>query len=192
MWPWEHVAVAYLAYSALTRALWGRSPDARGAVVVAVASVLPDLVDKPLAWWLAVLPSGRSLGHSLLVAVPLAAAVLLAGYARGERPVAVAFALGHLSHLAGDVAYPLVVDGELRAGFLLWPVVPAPDGGTTSALPHVQELVAAFVAFLATPRGTAYLVVDGVLLAAALAVWLRDGHPGLGLPRSDRPGPVRD
>lgn len=192
MWPWEHLAVAYLLYSLTSRVVWRRPPTARAAFAVAAASLLPDLVDKPLAWWLAVLPSGRSLGHSLLVAVPVLAAVLLVGWLLEERPVAVAFAVGHLSHLAGDVVYPLVVKGELRVGFLLWPVVAAPAGGTDRALPHLQDLVVAFLGFLATPRGALYLVGDVALVAAAVGVWLLDGRPGFARVRPERADPVRD
>lgn len=192
MWPWEHIAVGYLLYSAVSRRHWHHPPVARAAIVVGVAAVLPDLVDKPLAWWLGALPAGRSLAHSLLVGVPVVLAVLVAGWRRDERPASVAFAVGYLSHLAGDVFYPLVVQGELRVGFLLWPVVAAPDGGTTSALPHVRELVGAFVAFLATPRGTLYLVGDVTLVVAAVAVWVMDGTPGLPVARNSRTRPGSD
>ena len=176
MWPWEHLAVGYLLYSACSRWLWGRPPSTKGTVAVAFASQLPDLVDKPLAWVLLVLPGGRSLGHSLLVALPLVGVAFAVGWALDSYRGSLAFTIGHLSHLAGDVVYPLVVRGELRLGFLLWPVVPA-EGGTDRALPHISELVAVFLEFLATPRGTLYLVADVALLVAALAVWLFDGMP---------------
>jgi hypothetical protein len=178
MWPWEHLALGYLLYSACSRWLWGRPPSATGTVVVAFASQLPDLVDKPLAWVLFVLPGGRSLGHSLLVGLPLIGVAFAIGWALDSCRGSVAFAVGHLSHLLGDVIYPLVVRGDLRLGFLLWPVVPVEDG-PDSTLPHVSELVAVFVEFLATPRGTLYLVADLLLLVAALAVWLLDGMPVL-------------
>lgn len=190
MWPWEHVAVAYLAVSIASRALWGQPPSRAPAVVAVVAGLGPDLVDKPLAWWLAVLPSGRSLAHSLVIGAPVIAVVLLVGWQLRRRRVAVAFGVGYLTHLAGDVAYPLVVKGELRVGFLFWPLVPAPGGGVDGALPHVSELFAAFLGFLATPQGALYLLADGLLLALALAVWLSDGLPGL--PRRRRVAPSGD
>lgn len=180
MWPWEHLAVGYLLYSACSRLRWGNPPSARAAVVVGVAALLPDLVDKPLAWWLGALPAGRSLGHSLLVGTPVVLAVLAIGWRLDDRPASVAFAVGYLSHLAGDVLYPLVVRNELRTGFLFWPVVPVRDDGTTSALPHLQDLVDGFLQFLATPRGAVYLVGDATLLFLAVAVWVLDGAPGLG------------
>jgi len=179
MWPWEHAAFAYLAFSVLCRAVWRRTPRTRAAVVATAAGVLPDLVDKPLSWWLTVLPSGRSLAHSLLVLAPIFAVVLLVGWATDERPVAVAFVVGYLTHLAGDGVDPLVVEGEWRGGFLLWPVVPAPEGAAGGGLPHLRELVDAFVQFLATPRGTAYLFAEVVFLALVAALWLYDGYPGM-------------
>jgi hypothetical protein len=176
MWPWEHLAVAYLLYSACSRWLWGRPPTTRGTLVVAFASQLPDLVDKPLAWLLFVLPGGRTLGHSLFVGLPLVGVAFVVGWVLDSYRGSIAFAVGLLSHLAGDVLYPLVVRGDLRLGFLLWPLVPA-DGGTERALPHIGELVVVFLEFLATPRGTFYLVADVLLLTAALSVWLFDGMP---------------
>jgi len=178
MWPWEHLAVGYLAYSAASRAVWGEPPSSRGALAVSVAAVAPDLVDKPLAWGLDVLPAGKSLAHSLFAFLGLAGLAGLVGARRGSQRLPVAFVLGYGSHLAADVLYPLVVRGELRAGFLCWPVVPV-RGGTDSVLPHLRELLAAFAAFLATPRGAVYLAAEAALLAAAVAVWVADGTPVL-------------
>jgi hypothetical protein len=179
MWPWEHLAVGYLAYSALSRLAWGEPPSTRGALVVGTAAVAPDLVDKPLAWRFGVLPSGKSLGHSLFTfgALTGAAAVLGARSGSSQRGT-VAVAVGHGSHLVGDVLYPLLVSGDLRASFLLWPVVPA-SGGADSVLPHLRDLLGDFTAFLATPEGAAYLVAEVALLAAAFAVWVADGTPVL-------------
>lgn len=186
MWPWEHLAVGYLLYSACCRLGWRRPPATRGTLVVGVASLLPDLVDKPLAWWLGVLPAGKSLAHSLLAFLPLAAFAVLLGVRAGSHRGSLAFVVGYASHLAGDVAYPLALRGELRAEFLLWPVLPV-GGGTEQVLPHLRELLGAFIAFLATPRGTAYLAGELGLLAVTLAVWLFDGTPVLSALRPGRP-----
>lgn len=182
MWPWEHLAVGYLAYSGVCRLVWGEPPSTRGALVVGFAAVAPDLVDKPLAWGLDVLPAGKSLAHSLFAFLPLAGLAGLLGVRRGSRRLPTAFVLGYGSHLAADVLYPLVVRGDLRAGFLLWPVVPV-RGGADSVLPHLRELLGAFLAFLATPRGAVYLAAEIGLLAAALAVWVADGTPVLSVLR---------
>lgn len=191
MWPWEHLAAAYLLYSWWSHARWRDAPTARAAVVVAVASQLPDLVDKPLGWWLGVLPGGRSLAHSLLTAAPAIALVgLVAWYLHANR-AGVAFAIGYLSHLGGDVLYPLVTKGELRLGFLLWPLTSTDPGPVSSPIGHLGELVAAFVAFLATPLGGLYLVADLALLATALVAWWYDDTPGLGwLRRAVTPSPT--
>lgn len=77
-------------------------------VVVGVASVLPDLIDKPLGWWLGALP-GVGLGHSVFFAVPV---VLLAWAFAGGR-YAAPLGIGLLSHLVGDVFYKAVVAGRL-------------------------------------------------------------------------------
>ncbi|MFC7098974.1 metal-dependent hydrolase [Halobaculum marinum] len=177
MWPWDHVAVAYICYSLYTRVRGGR-PSTVAAIAVVAAATAPDLIDKPLAWWLGVLPSGRSLGHSVftLVGVTVLTGVLeLLARVRG---LTVAVALGWGSHLLGDVAYPLVVKGDLRVGFLLWPIVPAGDASTPDAFGHISELFAAFLGYLATPAGATYLLADLALLLTALVLWIADGAPG--------------
>lgn len=174
MWPWDHAAVAYLLVSGASRGAWGRPPSRRVGLVALFAGVLPDLIDKPLSWGLGLLPTGRSLAHSLLVAAPAVVSVLLLGAALGRHRGAVAFGIGYLSHLAGDVAYPLFVDGELRLGFLLWPVIPAAADDAGAGVTHVAELVADFLAVLASPGGLLYLAVDAALLGLTALVWHRD------------------
>jgi len=177
MWPWEHIAFAYVLVSGVTRVLWGRPPSDRAVVALVVAALLPDLVDKPLAWGFDVLPSGRSLAHSLVVAVPAAVVALGVGIQRNDVATAVAFGTAYFSHLAGDVLYPLVTDGALRVTFLLWPLVPA-DPGDAQNIGHVFDLVAAYGEFLASPQGLAYLALEAVALALAALLWAVDGAPG--------------
>lgn len=187
MWPWEHLAFAYLWYSAWSRLAWRESPTPRAAVAVAAGALAPDLIDKPLAWWLGVLPAGRSLAHSLVVVGPALAVLLLLAWRVGERRVGVAFALATLSHLAGDVLYPLATKGELSVGFLAWPLVPAPagSGASVSLLARVAGLGADFVAILWTPRGALWFGVDVALVGSAVLLWLADGAPGLWLPTTE-------
>jgi hypothetical protein len=75
MWPWGHLALGYLLYSPFARARFGRPPTDRATLLLAFGTQLPDLVDKPLAWRLDVLPAGRTLGHSLLSVVAVSALV---------------------------------------------------------------------------------------------------------------------
>jgi len=75
MWPWGHLAVGYVAFSVFVRFRLGRQPSGHAALALAVATQLPDLIDKPLAWQFGLLSSGISVAHSILVGVPLAFAL---------------------------------------------------------------------------------------------------------------------
>lgn len=179
MWPWEHLAVGYLCYSALSRVAFDRSPGSGEAIAVAIGSQLPDLVDKPLAWWLDVLPSGLTLGHSLFAAVPGSVVVFLIAI-RARRPaIGVALAVGWLSHLPGDVLYPIALGGSARPGAVLWPLVPASPSPTAGLLENVVQYGDRYVAFLLSADGATYLLFEGALVGATLAVWLFDGAPGV-------------
>lgn len=179
MWPWEHAAVGYICYSLLSRRAADRPPSDGAVLVLILGTQFPDIVDKPLAWGVGLLPSGQSLAHSLLFALPALAAVALAATAARRGHLAVAFAVGYFSHLFGDVLYPVVWGDSISVAFLLYPVTepaPYPGGGL---LTRARELATDFVATLATPLGTAYLVAELTLLGIAMALWLLDGLPPL-------------
>jgi len=176
MWPWGHLALAYLVYSLYSRVRRGHRPTPATALVVAIASQAPDLVDKPLAWTLSLLPSGRSLGHSLLTVLPVVALAYTVAVARSndEEPLVVALGVGALVHLFGDALYPLF-DLEFRhAGFLLWPAVPS--------LEH--EIEQSFIAHFALLDLSPEFYFELLLVAMALVVWRADGYPGLATLRS--------
>ncbi|WP_336003505.1 metal-dependent hydrolase [Halorientalis halophila] len=181
MWPWEHAAVAYVGYSLALRAVGRDPPSDAAAVALLVGSQVPDLIDKPLAWWLDVLPAGRSLGHSLPFAIPVVVAVLVAARGRGRSAVGVAFAAGYLLHLPGDVVYPVMLGDGPELGFLLYPFVEAAPSAGPGGFEKLAALVVGFGEFLRTPRGTLYLLGELVLLALAVAAWAWDGLPGPGL-----------
>lgn len=174
MLPWEHAAVAYVLYSLLVHARRGRGPTGLPVVVAGVASVLPDLVDKSLGWWLGVLPS-LGLGHSLFFAVPL---VLLTWAFVGGR-YAAPLGIGVFTHLAGDVFYKAVVAGRLAYEFMLWPLVeqPASEGG--QFLSQFWYWMGYYAEFITSPEGMAYLGFEVALLGTALVLWIYDGFPGL-------------
>lgn len=169
MWPFGHVAVAYLCYTLATRVRFDAPPAAVPVLWLAVGSQFPDLVDKPLAWYLGVLPTGRTLAHSLLVLVPLSMVGLaLAGrYDRSE--YGVAFVIGALSHAVVD-AVPVLWNADASAAHLLWPVVPVPayEEGAPSVLGLLQES-------LSDP----YFFAEFVLAGLAVVYWRRHGSPGL-------------
>lgn len=172
MWPWGHAAVGYLAYRAWV-ARTGRPLDGLAVVALGVGTQAPDLVDKPLGWYTAVLPAGRSLAHSVLVAL-LVTAVAYSAARRYGSAVPGAFALGYWTHLAAD-SYKAFVLGDLSGvAYLAYPFValpPEPEGVGVLYLLRRLEL-------------TPFLAVELLVTVAAVALWLRDGHPGLGTLRS--------
>lgn len=185
MWPWEHMAIGYVAVSISIRLAGGRVGD-DVALVTVFGSQFPDLIDKPLAWSVGVLPSGTTLAHSVFVAVPLSALVVAVSYRLGRTPIGVAFVLAYLLHLPADVLYGALTLGESPSwGAILWPVVSKPPGGDPGGL--VAETLfyaSAYLDFLSSPRAARYLVFEGALLLSAFGLWLLDGRPGIHLPRT--------
>jgi hypothetical protein len=182
MWPWGHVAVGYLAYS-LARRLLGRDPPSELATLVLVpASLLPDLVDKPLSWWLGLFPSGYAVGHSVLVAGPVGVAVILASARRGWGTLGVAFCVGYWSHLAGDVFSGVLLGEGPAYSAVLWPLVErAPYGEDLGLFGRSWHYLRAFAdAATATDRPLAMLAAYLAPLALAFVCWLADGRPGVG------------
>ncbi|MDL0138004.1 metal-dependent hydrolase [Halobacterium salinarum] len=168
MWPWGHLAIGYLCYIAWT---YVRDIDQRPLAVVAVVfgSQFPDLIDKPLAWTVPVLPSGRSLAHSLLTAGGILAACYYVSQRFNRTDVCAAFGIGYLTHIFGDLG-PRVIGGLLTGDFtqlqwatyLLWPLLPAPP------YPNDDSFLAHFTAFTIDPFVAAQLG----LFAIAVLVWL--------------------
>jgi membrane-bound metal-dependent hydrolase YbcI (DUF457 family) len=140
-------------------------------VALALGTQFPDLIDKPLAWNLGVLPNGRSLAHSLLTAtlVVLVLQVLLRRRRRGA--IATAFAVGYVSHLFGDALYPLLARNYDNLAFLAWPIAPAiqysPQPGLLVHLRYVSL--------------RSFYTIEGGLALLVFALWLYDGRPGLGV-----------
>ena len=169
MWPLGHVAVAYLWYSLSTRYRFDAPPGGVAALVLVVGSQFPDMVDKPLSWYAGVLPTGRTLAHSLLVLVPLSILcyAVVRRYGRGE--YGIAFAVGALSHSLVD-AVPALWGDWVAAEHLLWPLTPvtAYESGAPSVLALLQDSM-----------GDPYFISEFVLAAVAVVVWRRDGSPGL-------------
>lgn len=179
MWPWEHAFAGYLAYSLFSWAYFREPPGEREALLVGFASILPDLIDKPLAWEFDVFASGYALGHSLLFAVPLAVATGLLARARGNR-WGLAFGIGYLMHPIGDAVPIYLRSGIWTVDHLLWPVVvveshspPASftDGIRRNLVPYLDQL------FSLEPTPTLLLQLG--VAVGAMGLWLIDGTPGL-------------
>ena len=168
MWPLGHAAVAYLCYTALQRA---REVPQYGLAVVllAVGSQFPDLIDKPLSWRLGLLPTGRSLAHSLVILVPVVVLVSLVAARYDRAEYGIAFSVGALSHVLAD-SLP-VLWGDAEIAYLLWPlfaVEPYPSGPPT------------VVGLLVESLGNPYFLFEFALAGLAVGLWRREGYPGLG------------
>jgi hypothetical protein len=181
MWPWEHAALGYLLYSLGRRALGHDPPDDDVTTVLAVATVLPDLVDKPLSWGLGLFPTGYAVAHSIFLAVPLAAAALGLGRKYERLSLGVAFVVGYWSHLLGDVVNPLRTGDPLDWTRVLWPVVEAQPYETNRGLDRGLLYLREFFGAIPTMDPLGILVLVGLPLITAF-VWLLDGAPGLAVP----------
>ncbi|MDS0282648.1 metal-dependent hydrolase [Haloarcula onubensis] len=180
MWPWEHVAVGYLLYSGYVHLRHGESPGPLAAVAVAVGALFPDLVDKPLAWTVAVFPSGVSVAHSVFTVATLCAVVLLLTGWLGRLAAGTAFCVAYAAHVPADALYQLVVGNPLRPEAYVWPLVVIESGGHGGFLDNFRYYLVRFLAFLTTPRGMLFLGLELALLGTALAVWVVDDCPGAG------------
>lgn len=167
MLPPVHLAVGYLCYAALVRLRGAGTPTERAALAALLGAALPDLIDKPLHW-LGAVPVGRTIGHSLLLVLPLVALGWLLARRTDGRELGVAFAVGILSHIATDVPWHLLSGEYHELGFLLWPVTHMPEyTGTTT---------------LGTLAGVEVttLWIEAVILVCGVALWVVDGTPGAG------------
>jgi hypothetical protein len=170
MWPWGHAALGYLLYVVYVWVRARERPTGGAVVAVVLGTQTPDLIDKPLAWYVHVLDYGRSLAHSVLTGGALLLAVVLYLRHRGHRRLATAFAVGYLSHLVGD-SYGSALAGEWeQLAFLVWPLLP---------IPGAEDELEGLLAHLAT-LDASVVYSEGVLLAAGVALlWLLQGAPGV-------------
>ncbi|WP_137286149.1 metal-dependent hydrolase [Halorussus salinisoli] len=169
MWPWGHLAVGYLLYTAFVHLRARRAPDGYATVALAFGTQFPDLVDKPLAWTFGLIPNGRSLTHSLLIAVVVILVVQALLRRFDRETVATAFGVGYLSHLLGDVLYPVATGDLYSLGFLAWPVVPAIEYATEPS----------FAAHLRGLSLSSFVAIEGGVALLVFGIWLYDGAPGL-------------
>lgn len=180
MWPWGHLAFGYVIYSLVRRALVGGRVTGREVAVLAIATQLPDLVDKPLAWALSVFPSGYALAHSVFIAVPVGVVSLVVAARRRRLGLGLALTIGYWSHLLGDVAVALAFDRPYTVTRVLWPLVTLP--GSHTDLGGIEQVAYYAVQFLDLLRSTenplVFVVYLGPLAAAGL-LWVVDGAPGV-------------
>jgi len=172
MWPWGHLAVAYLIYTGYSHRRADHPPRALPMIALAIGSQFPDLIDKPFAWSLEILPGGRTLAHSVFVA----ALLLPAAYSlarRVDRPeIGTAFAIGHVSHLLADVPPSAILSGDLGRR-------PSCSGPSSSRRRTTRSTGFSPVS-CATRWDGSNGSNSGSSSSRSSSVWYRDGTPGLG------------
>lgn len=158
--PVSHGALAYLLYVGYAFISGQRLPLGWTLVPLAIGSQLPDLIDKPLAYW-GVLVYGRSLAHSVFTMTVICASVWwLTRSPRADRdnqathtrtrvrrivtairqPLPAALTIGYLAHLIGD-SWALIARGDwLSARFLLYPVYRIPASPSDDIAPWIRLL----------------------------------------------------
>lgn len=182
MWPWGHAAFGYVLLSLGSRLLRGKPPSGTAVFALLVATQLPDLVDKPLAWVFHVFPQGVSVAHSVFVAVPAGFLVVGAAHRRGATEVGAAFTVGWWSHLVGDVGAALLYG--FGPGFalkrVLWPIATFPPYDDQQlALERVAEYLFELFATLSTTQQLGVFVIYFGPFFVAFVMWLVDGAPGV-------------
>lgn len=181
MMPWEHVVAGYIGFSLLVRFVYQRPPSPKETGIVVLASVLPDVIDKPLAWQFEVFTSGYAIGHSVLVAVPVAICVCLLAWYRNVPRSGIAFAVGYLSHLFGDVVPSYFRSGSLPVERVLWPIRGGGDGYESGFIGEAKENLTSYFQWMveqvASGNPDTYLLVILGLGAFGFALWVADGMP---------------
>lgn len=162
MYPAGHFLFAAVPLTAYTVYRRRQLPSGTLVFVLLVATQLPDVIDKPLAWSFAVLPSGRMLAHSLVISLPLLSAVVLFAARRGRGRTAVVFSAGYLSHIVGDF-YSILWRGTDYYFFpnLFWPLLPAnPDRHPSFAAHSPESLTSLLVPFAVFGFAMGYSVLS--------------------------------
>ena len=102
MLPHEHFLVAALPVVGYFLLRYQRLPSKNMIFVVSVGSQFPDLVDKPLAHTVALLPSGRVFMHSLPFAIPISILVLWYGIVTDRPALSDGFVFSYVIHIFAD------------------------------------------------------------------------------------------
>lgn len=178
MYPWGHLAVGYVAYTCWRRLVSRMPPGDRAVFVLVLATQFPDLVDKSLQFGFG-LYDGRSVGHSLLVVLPLCVGLYVVARRYGSDEVGAPFTVGLLSHLAAD-SVPALLPNSTRPDptYLLWPVLEPPSYEIQNPEEHVERLLAAVQGETARQVATDLLFLEGILVLSLGVLWAVDGFPG--------------
>lgn len=177
MWPWEHVIVGYITYSLLSHFALRGAPSGAAAVAVVAASLIPDLIDKPLAWQFGVFPGGYAIAHSVFVAVPVALVATVLAARAGHPRVGVAFGIGYLVHLLGDLLSPYLQEGTVVLDRVLWPVEKSQGEYPEGLIGEFIDVFVPYVIDIVTLDPSPYLLTQLGLMGFAVLLWIYDGMP---------------
>jgi len=130
--PIEHFIIALLPIAAYALIRDRELPSLQLVAVAFFGSQFPDLIDKPLAHELLLIPSGRVFMHSLPFAIPLSIAVIAYSIRTERARLGMAFVFAYLSHLVADNQQLLPPDPQVSSD-LLWPFQPPV---ARSVVPH--------------------------------------------------------
>lgn len=182
MFPWEHVLFAYIFYSAYVHLRYRSRPTDRPVAALLVGSLLPDVIDKPLAWQLSLFDTGWGIAHSVFVAVAVSAGAYAVARRRDVDRVGAAFGVGYLLHLVGDVVPASLSRGRLYAEPVLWPFGnPQTRHDPVSFADGVRTPLSEFAAELLALDPSPVLVLQLGTVVLGVGLWLADGRPGLEL-----------
>jgi hypothetical protein len=121
--PIEHFIIALLPIAVYALLRDRQLPSLQLVAVAFFGSQFPDLIDKPLAHELYLIPSGRVFMHSLPFAIPLAIAIIAYGIKTERARLGGAFAFAYFTHLLADNKRLLPPDPHVSPD-LLWPLQP--------------------------------------------------------------------
>lgn len=149
--PLGHLAFAYLLYVSAALANRHPRPTAWALLPLLIGSQLPDLIDKPLAYY-GVLTYGRSFAHSIFTTILVCGFVGWIAHTIGgnwpadelpdrlRRHTPVAFTIGYASHLVGDTWHALAAGRIYDARFVLWPLYRMPASPADDMPPLTRML----------------------------------------------------
>lgn len=122
MSPIEHFGIVFLPAAAIVVVLDRRLPTREFVGAAFVGSVFPDIVDKPLAHEVGLLPSGRVFMHSIPPALPVWLAVAWYGWRTHRSRLSAVFVAGHLLHILADHYQSFRGPNRSLPPEVLWPI----------------------------------------------------------------------
>ena len=139
--PLSHFYAAFVPVVAYWLVRYRRFPAGTTILLLFFATQFPDVVDKPLAWGLGILPSGRMIAHSVVVAVPIWLGISVYAHRIDRQLEGGVVVFGYASHIVGDF-YPILTLGTEYYFFpnLFWPLLAANPDQQTSFAPYADSV----------------------------------------------------